>query len=167
MPFPLHKTPVGLLELFRLRTLGAAPNLFGEQVTPVVDVTDMYGLDLLANVFENGPAGAIGVGLAAAQSANARRYQGFNAQITIGAAAGTWLTLAVGYSLIPGGTATMLASVSLTPIVGATYRVAAGAAMRGLLLPPGHNLVFLCDGNAAGADHVPGVRYSFAVLDGR
>lgn len=45
MPFNLQKAPQGLLELFRLRTHGSAPPLFGEQVQPTVDVAEFYAAD--------------------------------------------------------------------------------------------------------------------------
>jgi len=41
-----------------------------------------------------------------------------------------------------------------------------GANLNGLILPPGASVYFEVDGNAAGADHVSVVEYSFQRLDG-
>jgi len=162
--FPLHKAPLGLLELFRLRTLGANPNQFSDTVQPVTDVTDFYGADLFSAVAENGAAGAIGVGLVSAVSLNSRRYLGFSGTLTVGAAAGTYLNLALGFTI--QGVVVGLVSAQITPIAAGVYRVAVPN-MRGLVLPPGHALTFNVNGNAAGVDHTPQIRYAFNVLDGR
>lgn len=42
MPFPLQKSPLGLLGAFDLKTLGSNPSAFGEVVTPVAEVLPFY-----------------------------------------------------------------------------------------------------------------------------
>lgn len=42
MPYPLHKSPRGLLGAFNLKTLGRAPTQFGDTVLPVSIVDDFY-----------------------------------------------------------------------------------------------------------------------------
>lgn len=165
MPMPLHKAPLGLLEIFRLRTLGRNPDEFGSQVIPVTDVTDNYGLDLLSGVAENAAAGVVSQFLTSVVSANARRYIAVSGNITIGAAAGTYLTMGIGYQLPNSPNFFYLNTTTITPVIGGVYRIAAGISP--LLLPPGHAVFFSTNGNAAGADHLLELRYSFNVLDGR
>jgi len=55
---PLQKAPRGLLELFALKTLGRAPELFSNEVRPSVDVRDLYSADLVtAQAAQTGGAG--------------------------------------------------------------------------------------------------------------
>lgn len=46
----LQSSPLGLLGLFRLKVLGRNPDGFGEDVIPVVEVSDFYGAPLLEAV---------------------------------------------------------------------------------------------------------------------
>lgn len=50
MPSPLQQAPLGLLGLFGLKTLGKNPDLFGSEVVPVAEVSDLYGLQYLGYV---------------------------------------------------------------------------------------------------------------------
>ena len=94
MPFPLHKTPVGLLELFRLRTLGAAPPQFGDQVVPVADISRNYGADLaVVGTSGTGPA-ALPLNVSTVATIPARITQ-FAGRVTLGAAGGTQLRITV------------------------------------------------------------------------
>jgi len=54
---PLQKAPSGLLGLFDLKTQGYNPNLFGDRVTPVVDVRAFYGVNNL-DVLSTSSAGS-------------------------------------------------------------------------------------------------------------
>lgn len=163
IPLRLSKFPVGLLELFRMRDNGRVPTLFSDEIDPSVDVTDFYGADILVASGSSAGAGVIG----RTQSdtiAKPQRLLTIQGNLTIGAAAGTWLTLTVGFS-IPGGTfGVQLGAVTFTPIIGGTYRVA--APVMGLVLPDGCQLFTSSEGNAGGADHVLQLRYAYQDLSG-
>lgn len=58
MTSPLQKSPLGLLARFNLKTLGDAPNRFGDTVLPVADVGGAYSADLLTFLNTNGAVGA-------------------------------------------------------------------------------------------------------------
>lgn len=63
MPFPLHISPTGLLELFRLRTLGGNPNAFSELVGIDVNALGFYGqMQNIENTATVGTAGPAAVG---------------------------------------------------------------------------------------------------------
>lgn len=163
----LDKSPLGLLELFRLRTLGRAPDEFTNAVSPTVDVTDFYGADLLASVAENSAPGAIGAGIFAAVAAFPRRYIALSGNIVIGAAAGTFVNLRLAIQN-PGAlvVTAIETTLNITPAAGQTYSIAAKIS-RGLVLPAGWTVGLIVGGDAAGADHVAQIRYTFSVLDGR
>lgn len=167
MPFPLHKAPRGLLEIFRLRTLGAQPNLFAELVQPVTDVTDFYGVDTLVEVNENSVApGTIIDGLTSVPAEFARRLIAVSGAVVIGANAGTFVDLSLGINL-PGFVfaPVRIAEKFVNPTaVGGGYTVT--ATFPPLMLPAGHTLTVACSGDATGNDHVFNIRYLFQRLDG-
>lgn len=167
MPFPLHKAPKGLLELFRLRTHGSNPPTFGEIVAPSVDVTEYYGADLISTVSENSAAGAATGQLNGAAAVFARRYLGLSGTWVGGAAAGTWLEVSVGIGGVPGGGNVLFGAKTVSvPVAAAVYRVAAVFPVP-LVLPPGAFPFVLTESNAAGVDHVRQLRYMFQIFDGR
>lgn len=171
MPFPLHKSPRGLIELFRLRALGAQPNQFGEQVQPVVDVTEFYAQDLMfsanqtgaAGAFPRGVVGTVGTGAAPGAAGPILLYA-LEAVLTNGAAAGTWLNIRLAVEL-PGsaGPVAGLANVNHIPIAGAVF----GAAIvlpRPLVIPSGGIIRADAASNGAGADHVLAMTNIIALL---
>lgn len=160
----LHKASLGLLELFRLRTLGRNPSFFSDTITGVCDVTEFYGCDLLSSVAETAAAAAIGP-MSSAVAANPRRYLCMQGQVTIGAAAGTFLRLQIGFN--HQGVSQALAIATYTPVVGQTFAVTTGKIPGGLVLPPGDFLQLIVLSDAGGVDHVNAMRYTFNVFDGR
>lgn len=166
MTSPLQKSPAGLLELFRLRTLGRNPVGFGDDVVPVADVTDYYGADLVVSADFAGVAGAVDATFLTAPSAFARRVLSLSGFMTLGLAGGTWFTIAIGYRVPVSTTATVFVASQYvaTPVAGSTVLVAWSGPP--ILLPPGHALVCRTFGDAAGADHVAGLRLGWHRLDG-
>lgn len=163
MPFPLHKSPSGLLELFRLRTLGANPPLFGEQVSPVVDVTEHYGADVMTSQFDqlNNVTlnGAGGTSVTRTQTALTRLYA-MSAQVQMGAAGGTILLLSIGIRA-PNASAPVV--ILADRVVGAcppgrTFRVSIPLP-RPLILPNGTVIVSFFESDAIGADHTISQRF--------
>lgn len=55
---PLHKAPLGLMDLLALRTQGQNPILFGDRVTPMLDVLDFYTADAIRQT-SNATAGEV------------------------------------------------------------------------------------------------------------
>lgn len=157
MPFPLHKAPRGLLELFRLRTLGAQPPLFGEQVTPVCEVSELYAADLKAisgSAVTTGSIAGVGISDDLVLTAQVRAH-GISARFVVGAAAATNVSL--GVELEIGGEA-----------VGTSVFLAAcnAASVHRVWMPFPRPIVLLANvfagqvivrarvsGTAAGADH--------------
>lgn len=153
----------GLLQFLRIKG-GQGPNALGLDVTPSMDVTDFYGAQSLVVTNQTGAAAALG-NLFAPAANNQRRYIAISGNVTIGAAAGTWLTLGIGYVDPITGTAVVLQAQSFTPVVGGLYRIAHDA-QGFVLLPPPYAPAFFCAGNAGGADHVTALQYSYQRLDG-
>lgn len=58
MDSPLQKAPLGLLDILTLRTQGQMPTLFGDKVTPVLDVLDYYVADQIRQT-SNASAGEV------------------------------------------------------------------------------------------------------------
>lgn len=156
MTSPLHKVPIGLLELFRLRTLGRAPDKFGDTVFPVVDGLETYAAAELQTALGQPNVGAInGVG-GLQQSTNVGTFQwiwGLGGVLTIGAAPGTFFTWHVGVLVPSTNSACILGTGELRPI-GAGTTIRFGIALpRALVLRAGSAWFVEIHGDAAGADH--------------
>lgn len=163
MPFPLHKAPRGLLELFRLRTTGSQPNLFAETVSPVVDVTEHYIADQLRTAAATpivgnlnagqyltaGPLGPLGGGGAVLA------LYGFTGSVTLGAAPGTWLAISLMLEIPVAGPPATLAFMRWddTQLVAASFYETCIVLPRPLILPGGSTYGAYAEGDAAGADH--------------
>ena len=154
MPYPLQKSPRGLLELMRLRTLGEQPRLFSEQVMPVIESNPFYGADLLQVLSPTANVGAI-LNLASTQTMlNASGLRGLGAFLTIGAAPATNVTLM--WSVVigdpTGATEASLGSqfIAQAPATAALF---CGLPLPLLVLPPGTLCRCRVVGTAAGADH--------------
>lgn len=152
----------GLLQFLRIKG-GQGPYAMGLTVEPSIDVTDFYGVQSAVIGSDTGVAGVITAGLIGTVPNQPRRYTTLSAGIIIGAAAGTYLTLAVGFR-DPLNNRISLNSLSLAPVATGVYRVS--AFILGLVAPPTWAPAVFVDGNAAGADHVPFVQYSYQRLDG-
>jgi len=158
---PVQVAVDSLLQFLRVKG-GQGPNALSLDVSPSMDVTDFYGMQSLVTTNQTGAAAAIG-NLFGPASTAPRRYVGISGNVTIGAAAGTWLTLGVGYQ-DPTGAAVVLEANTFTPIVGALYRIA--LKVDNLILPNGYIPALFAAGNAGGADHVAALQYSYQRLDG-
>lgn len=153
VPFPLHKAPQGLLELFRLRTLGAAPPMFGDVVTPVIDVGEFYAA---ANKLCSSSAPAVGAIspplIETFDISAAIRLHAVGAQLLIGAAPATDISLDVRVQI--GAVSCVLASqfFAQAPAAG---RISVGTIVPAWVLLPQQalTLIAVASGTAAGADH--------------
>lgn len=164
MPFPLHKAPKGLLELFRLRTLGAQPLEFAEAVAPVVEISDFYTQDQRVVTSTAAGVGALLPELFAQQQfvnapLTSGRLLAIGARFQVGAAAAT--NVAGGIVLTSGSTSVALGSWFYAGL-------AAGQVVRwGVIVPrwvlplQGPTGTYFVSatvsGTAAGADHSIGV----------
>lgn len=165
MPFPLHKSPRGLLELLRLRTLGAQPSLFSEGVQPVVVVNDHYAADLLVNSNHDLAAAAFPL-VQTVTTAGVTRLMTFSVDVTLGAAVGTYLALSIGLQLPSSSNPVSWYGYQLFTaglIAGEAYRLVANMPSP-LILPSGAFLIAGASSNAAGADHVLSLRTTQQVL---
>lgn len=170
--FPLHKAPGGLLELLRLRTLGAQPNGFSEQVTGVIECTPFYSLDVQFGAQTANAAAAYPLGVAETLQAGPIQIRALSMQIAQGAAAGTFVHWRIGL-LIPTGSNTG-AVVALTNLLSgqATPRANTTLFLGGVLPEPvmapiGAQIIWSAISDAAGADHVLQVNAIFANLSGQ
>jgi hypothetical protein len=152
-----------LLAFLRIKG-GQGPNQLSLEVKPTIDVSDFYGMQSTFTSQEAGAAGVIGAGKLATAAVNPRRYLAMSGHITIGAAAGTYLTIAIGYAHnVALANFVVLNSMTVVPVAGGVYMI---GAVFDRILPAGSFPVLFVNGNAAGADHVPAVQYSFQRLDG-
>jgi hypothetical protein len=155
--FPLHKFPLGLLEVFRLRTSGGQPTEFGQGVQATTDVTDFYASDLLA--VQNSSSGATTLPLTLVVTMpNPRRILGVSGVVVLGAAAGTVLRLRLGVRTNASQAIHYIGSATYTPTALVSHPVL-GSALPPYTLPAGSQLVLEVDSNAGGADHVIALRH--------
>lgn len=154
----------GLLNFLRLKG-GVGPNVFGLDVNPDIDVTEFYGNELTA-VDELGAGVGALPRTSAITSTQARRYLSLSGVLVLGAAAGTWAQISIGYVLPSGSAITPLlqSQLVMAPVAGQTIRVAIDC--RGLVLPPGHRITAIAEGNAGGADHNVAITAGYQRLDG-
>jgi len=166
----LDKAPVGLLELFRLRSQGIGPFVFADGVVPTVEVGEFYGADNLCANVSASAAAAMSVTVTETIGANAGnagplRLHALGAHCTIGAAAGTWAQLSVHLQLpAQGGTPVVyvpIASMQFTPRIGKSFYLGGFALPRPLVIRNGVQLLAVLDGDAGGADHVVAVRWLY------
>lgn len=155
MSSPLHKVPTGLLELYRLRTLGHAPNEFSDTVIPTVESLEAYAAPEMQTVSTTPNIGAINAGRIASiiTVANFTWLWGIGANITMGAAAGTWLLIEVGVMIGQSQSLMTIASWDQRS-PGATFSTSAGVLLpKPLVLRAGSQLYARVSGDAGGADH--------------
>jgi len=154
MPFPLHKSPRGLLELFRLRTLGANPPQFGDQIVPMVEVSEFYAFDLKTCSGSSPTTGAItGAGLSDTLTLSGPvRVHWAGANFIVGAAGATNVYLSIEYA--DNGGVIGLASQFFATL-NALSNVRVSARLGGLVFPAGNNQRFRAtiSGTGAGVDH--------------
>lgn len=161
MPFPLYKSPRGLLEALKLRTVGKNPDRFSEMVQPTVDVLDMYTADVLFTA-------AVATGAAAypfnstLDVAFTRRFLGVSASITMGAAPGTRLTIRIGVAVPSSSSPAVIVAYGAQTapflVAGGNFSVFA-LFPRPLVLTAGCQIVTVAESDAAGADHQLSVRF--------
>jgi hypothetical protein len=164
VPLPLHKSPQGLLELFRLRQFGRAPDEFGSIVFPVVEVGDSYACQSLLTSGGTVGTGAIAPNLTASLTLSADlRIRAFCGRLTIGAAAATNVALQVGV-LLPGTSLTehplnniFYPAIGIGGIVGVSTNLGQPITLRA-----GSVTYARASGTAAGADHQ---LYAAAVIE--
>lgn len=159
MAFPLHVSPRGLLELFRLRTLGGNPNAFSELVGLSVNALAFYGepqnIENTATVGTAGPAAVGGLLNSFAFASTPHLVYAVTASAVTGAGsvAGDTLQLQVGLNF--GNT------TNVTGCVGSNSMAATGPGVFhsfGVLLPvprvvgPGGFAWARLTTNRAGAD---------------
>lgn len=159
MPFPLHKAPKGLLELFRLKTLGGSPFQFGDTVQPTVDVDDFYAADVLfsAEDVAGAATGAInttaGLAVQGGPIIGPQRIYGIGGLIIMGAAPGTFIEWAVGFVLPSFGFPGAIVGTGRRETIIAAQVIQFGSWVPKLVLPPGAQMFVRLYGDAAGVDH--------------
>jgi len=149
--FPLHKVPLGLLELLRARTLGRAPDIFSNTVTPIVDATDFYAGDLLRSSTSAPTVGALANLTEDFLLTGPISLRALSGTVVVGAAGGTNLCISIGVSL-------QLTFVTLAqfnwPVVAAAQICRVGIPIPGrYVIPPGASLFAQASGTVAGVDH--------------
>lgn len=153
---PLQKYPRGLLESLDLKTLGHTPNTFGETVVPVVDAFDNYLVDRIFTSQLTPVIGAIGQTLFTTLSVGPARIQSLGALVIVGAAAGTWVRITLGFRL--PSTSNALSTVHqesfVVPILGAGRTLRTGVVLnQTFIIPSGGQTWVQTSGDAAGVDH--------------
>jgi hypothetical protein len=151
----------GLLQFMRIKG-GQGPNELGLRVEPSLDVTDFYGAQSTVNATAGGGPAVINTNAIGAPSTTPRRYLSISGSVTIGAAAGTYLNLAVGFRT--NGVFTYVAALPVVPVVGGVYRVAVW--LGGYILPAQAEPGLVVNGNAGGADHQAALDFTYQRLDG-
>lgn len=153
-----------LLAFLRIKG-GQGPNALSLNVDPSVDVTDFYGAQSLI-AGQDSQISTSAVTFLSAIATNARRYCAVSASLAVGAAGGTVQSISVGFRLNTTSTVNTYWAVNgpFAVVAGQVYRVAAD--VRGIILPPGHQIVARFDGNAVGADHAQTLEYAYQRLDG-
>lgn len=149
---PLHKAPAGLLELFNLKVLGQQPNLFGELVSPVVDVRDFYGQNIL---IASGTGGEVGTLLNLFERLTLTSnlgLRGIGAILTLGGTGGTDLSITVGWES-DAGFRVPLATHSFAA-VGAGQIVEFGVPLRMVIAAGSRLYANAYAGSVGGADHL-------------
>lgn len=152
MPFPLHKAPEGLLQLMRLRTLGANPNQFDEVAGAFIEVANFYGSDLLVSSTVTDAAGAISQTSTGTAQFPGRLFA-MSGQITVGAAAGTNLRLILRFAPNVAFPPVTVADRVVTPVANASFHISV-LFPSPIVFKAGAQFVLSTSGDAAGADHV-------------
>jgi hypothetical protein len=170
MSSELHKAPLGLLDLFRLRVLGEQPNKFGREVQPSVEVGQFYGLDRTTDTNDSLTAVAITQTIIHTignlSPGGPALIETLGGLVIVGAAAGTQIRMLLGVRTRPtSGLVYIGENVITAPVAGGFYAVV-GMVSRPMLLPPSGQVVLEVQGNAAGVDHTIALR-SIQTLLGR
>jgi hypothetical protein len=154
MSSPLHKSPQGLLESFALKTLGEAPQKFGDEVNPVVEALEFYTTGLLfAAQAAAATVGAFNQTIVVPYSNGVALLRAMGVDYVNGAGAGTFLHWALGVRVQSATIVSWLANGSFGAIAaGATRRWGFMIPQR-VILPPQSSLVMFATSDAAGADH--------------
>ena len=160
---PLQKAPRGILELLRLRTLGDNQNKFSDTLDASVDATNFYGADLQV-VSTDSLVGAITRTVTSVATVPGR-ILGLSGICTIGAAAGTRLSMRISYAPNPSANPVVLGFDTRTPVIGADFAVVA-AFSTPIVFLPGARWDFTTQGDAAGADHQQILRCLFEQYTG-
>lgn len=156
MSFALQKSPLGLLELFNLKSGGLQPNQFAEQLQGGFDAVPFYGADRLFTANTVAAAAAFPLNLTV-NADFARLYIGFSVQVTLGAAAGTRLAIRIGLKVpSPASPLIVLADARYAAphLVAGEFNEAIFLAPYPFVLPPGAQWNASARSDAAGADHV-------------
>lgn len=152
----LPRAPTGLLELLGLKTGGKQPDGVESVIGPSVDMVPFYGMEKLFSANTVFAAAA----LTQTQTVTVtfpRLYIAFSFQITLGAAAGTRLSLRLGVRAPSAASPlTVLAQeyVAAPHLVAGEFYECIWLAPFPMVYPPGAQFVARSSGDAAGVDHV-------------
>lgn len=154
-----------LLAFLRIKG-GQGPNALRLDLDPSIDVTDFYGAQSLVSTQESLSAQSGSFTAVGTAALNARRYLALSAALTQGAAAGTVCSISIGFRLNINNLVNVYWATNgpFAAAAAQNYRVAAD--VRGVILPPGHQIVVRVDGNATGNDHAITFEYAYQRLDG-
>lgn len=170
---PLHKAPAGLLELYRLKTLGEQPNEFGRTVQAVVESKSFYSLDVQFGATHTPSNAAFPLGRSETLTAGPIELRACSLQFLIGAAGGTYLNWRIALVMPTGSstgpaTATVNIAAGNLGIVLATQTYFVGLVLpQPLMLPAGASIIASGLSDAAGADHQITLSNLFANLTGQ
>lgn len=157
---PLQKYPLGLLELLAAKVNGQTPTLFAERLQPTVDLTEFYGADLVITGITQGAAAAFPLALTRVSEVT-QRFHGLAAEVAVGAAAGTYLSIRLFVSVPNGSPNLCVAQTVITVPNGLVAGVAYNASFwfpTPLILPAGTGFIAYAQSDAAGVDHVMALR---------
>lgn len=163
MPQPLQKSPVGLLELLRLRVGGRAPEEFSTEVRAIIDAVEFYGADLKATRADTAAAAAFPLNFQV-DLPEPRLLYGAGAIVFMGAAGATRLELQLYARFRPGANGWLIAGEKFGACAAATLVPVARLLGKPLLLPAGSQLHCVVQSDAAGADHTVQINHGFLLL---
>lgn len=162
----LIKTARGYLELLLLRATGSSPELVRDELQPVLDMREFYAANQLLGTSGAATVGALAPSLTDTLTfTNLLGLKAVGATLTIGAAAATNVTLAVGLN-VGGLQAVPLGSIHI-PAIAAAGVVEFGVIVPNWVCQAGTFIYAQCHGTAAGGDHtldVHGIIENYTLL---
>lgn len=164
----VQRSPVALINLLGAKGVGNLPSEFAGTIVPTIDVTEFCVEDSHTTGIgvQTGAAGAFPRTLTQNFSGTTSSVlYGSSAQIILGAAGGTRLSLRIGIGYATsGGNVCWLADLELAAVAGATTHVCSFILPRLRVIAPGSFLTAVCDSDAVGADHTLSIRTELATL---
>lgn len=153
MPSPLHKVPLGLLELLRLKTLGRAPDQFSDTVLPTVEALESYAAPELETTSGTAQVGGMVSHSSTITVGTFRWIWGVAGVLTMGAAPGTFVQWEVGFQTPGNAQPFVFGQGELRPIAAAAVIRFGAALPRPMVLRAGTAIFARVNGDGGGVDH--------------